>query len=289
MIESSEEEDFVLFDGAANGGSALLLAAVGFERHHRIGRTESAVADVIQSAAVPVVGAGFGDDVDDCAASASQLGTGGIGGDAKLLHDFVGELVGGAIKAASLGEEGIVEVAAVDEEAVLESAKAAEGKIAVGGGGKVAGILRDAGREQHEVGEAASGEGEIGDGAFVDEGVDGAGIGVNEPRCAGDGDVFLKAGDGEMEFKFGGGADIDVKLRRNLWGHAVGDGAGGVIAGRQEFERESALGVRRGRVTGAGGRVDGDDGSLGDAAAGGIEDNAANGAGGSVLGEGERG
>ncbi|MGB0022060.1 MAG: hypothetical protein WBP65_09635, partial [Candidatus Sulfotelmatobacter sp.] len=30
-------------------------------------------------------------------------------------------------------------------------------------------------------------------------------------------------------------------------------------------------------------------GSLGDAAAGGIEDNAANGAGGSVLGEGERG
>ena len=76
---------------------------------------------------MPVIGAGLGDHVDDRAAGASEFRAGGIGGDAELLHDFVRELVGGAIEAASLGEESVVEVAAVDEEAVLKSANAAEG------------------------------------------------------------------------------------------------------------------------------------------------------------------
>src|SRR4029077_17086902 len=117
----------------------------------------------------------------------------GIGGDAEFLDDLGGELVGSAVTSASLGEEGVVEIAAIDQEAVLESAKAAEREIAVGGGGQAAGILGDAGREQHEIGEAAAIKGEIGDGAFVEEGGDGGGMGIDQGGGGGDGDVLQSA------------------------------------------------------------------------------------------------
>ena len=95
LIEAGEEEDFVFLDGTAEGGCALLLDAVRVESrsfrgdvrawpssgrlhwrnpqvHKGIGRAaEAAVADVIQAGAVPVIGAGLGDDVDDGAAGAS--------------------------------------------------------------------------------------------------------------------------------------------------------------------------------------------------------------------------
>jgi len=55
LIESSEEEDFIFMNGAADGGAALLLAAVGLEGEVGIGGTEAAVADVVESGAVPVM------------------------------------------------------------------------------------------------------------------------------------------------------------------------------------------------------------------------------------------
>ncbi len=149
LIESGEEEDLVLLDGTADGASALLLAAVRFEGQEGVGGPESAVADVIESGAVPVIGTGLGDYVNDRAAGASLFGAVGIGRDAELLHDFVRELVRSAIEAAGLGEEGVIEVAAIDQEAVLESAQSAEREIAVGGRGQAARVLRHAGREQH--------------------------------------------------------------------------------------------------------------------------------------------
>ena len=131
LIETAEEEDFIFPDGTAERGSALLLAAMGLEGHHRIGGAKSAVANVIETGAVPVVGAGLGDNVDDGAAGASLLRAVGIGGDAELLDDFVGELVGGAVKTASLGEEGVVVVVAIDEIAGLISANASESQVTV--------------------------------------------------------------------------------------------------------------------------------------------------------------
>ena len=89
-----------------------------------------------------------------------------------------------------------------------------------------------------------------------------------------------------MKFEFGGGADIQVKLRGDLRRHALGDGAGGVVAGREQVEGEAAFGVGGGGVTRSGGRVHGDDRSLGDAAAAGVDDGAVNCAGGGVLGWG---
>ena len=214
---------------------------------------------------MPVVGSGFGDDVNNSAAGASHFRSVGIGRDAELLHDFVRELVRSAIEAACLREECVVEVAAVDQEAVLESAQAAERKIAVGGRSQAARILRDAGREQHQIGEAPAVEREIADGAFVEQRGDAAGLSVDQGGSAGDGDVFVSAGDGETEFKFGSSADIDMKLRRDLRRHILRDRAGGVVAGRQQIEGESAFRVGDRGVASAGGRVDDRNGGAGNA------------------------
>ena len=183
LIESGEEENLVALQRTADGASDLLLAVVRLEREKRIGRAEGTVAQIVKAGAVQVIGAGLGDDVDDGAARASLLGAVGIGGDAELLHHLGGELVGSAIASARLGEEGVVVVAAVDEERVLKSANATEREIAVGGRSQAARILRDAGREQGEIGEASAVEWEIVQRAFVEQRGDGAGLGFDQTRA----------------------------------------------------------------------------------------------------------
>ena len=91
-----------------------------------------------------------------------------------------------------------------------------------------------------------------------------------------------------MKIEFRCSADIDVEERSFLRRHFVGDGAGSVVTGRQKVEGEAAFGIRSGGITGPGGGVDGDHGSLGNEAGCRIKDGTANGAGGCVLGDGER-
>ena len=234
LVESGEEENLVALDGAADGASELLLAIVRLEGEERIGSAEGAVAEIEERGAVQVIGAGFGDDVDDGAAGASLFSAVSVGGDAELLHDFGGELVGSAVASASLGEESVVVVAAVDERGVLESANAAEREIAVGGGGEAARILRDAGGEQGKVGEAAAVQRQIVDCTFVEQRGNGAGLGFDQGGSAGDGDILVRSGDGEDEFEVGGGANVDMQLGRDLGRHPLGRDAGGVVAGRQQ-------------------------------------------------------
>ena len=286
LIESSEEENFVALEWAADGASELLLAIVRLERQEGIVRAEGTVAEIIESRAVQVIGAGLGDDVDDGAAGAALLGAVSGGGDAELLHDVGGDFVGGAIASARLGEESVVVVAAVDEEAVLESANAAEGEIAVGGGIEAARILRDAGREQGEVGEAAAVQGEIVQGALVEQRGDAVGLSVDQDGRCGDSHGFMWAGYGEVEIQRCGAANIHLQLGRDLRGHAFGGDAGGVIAGREQVESEAAFGVGGCGEAQAGRGADHDDGRLRNAAAGGIEDRAVESAGGVLGGEG---
>ena len=149
--------------------------------------------------------------------------------------------------------------------------------------------MRDAGGEQHEIGEAAAVERKIGDGAFVKESGDGAGLSLDEGGRAGDGDVFESAGYIEAELDFCGCAYVDVKQRSDLRRHILGGDAGGVVAGREEIEGEAAFGVGGGGVERAGSGVDDRDGCAGDAEVVEIDDGAVDGAGGGVLGWGERG
>ncbi len=210
LIESGEEENLVSLNGAADGASELLLAIVRLKGEERIRSTEGTVAEIVERGAMHVIGAGLGDDVNDGAAGASLFGSVGIGGDTELLHDFGGELVGCAIASAGLGEESVVVVAAIDEGGVLESANAPEREIAVGGGGQAARILRHAGGEQGEVGEPAAVQWQIVYCTFVEQRGDGAGLGFDQRRRAGDGDILVSFGDGEDEFEIGCGADVDV-------------------------------------------------------------------------------
>ena len=115
LIEAGEEENLVALERAADGASELLLAIVRLECQECVGGAERAVPEVIKRRAVQVIGAGFGDNVDHGSGGAALFGAEGVGGDAKLLHDFGRDLEGRAIASASLGEEGIVVVAAVDQ------------------------------------------------------------------------------------------------------------------------------------------------------------------------------
>ena len=74
-----------------------------------------------------------------------------------------------------------------------------------------------------------------------------------------------------------------MQLRRNLRRHALGRGAGGVIAGREQIEGKAALGVSDRGVALSGRKVDRNDARLGNAASGGINHSSAKGAGSSVL------
>ena len=148
LVISGEEENAVGPDGSADGAPELLLAVVGLETEEgRLG-AEAAVAQEVEAGAVHVVGTGFGNDVDHRSARATEFGSVGVGGNAEFLDNFVGELIGGAITPASLPEEGIVVVGAVNEVAGLVAANAAEGEVAVRGRGESARVLGHAGSQQ---------------------------------------------------------------------------------------------------------------------------------------------
>jgi hypothetical protein len=101
--------------------------------------------------------------------------------------------------------------------------------------------------------------------------------------------MFESSGYAEAELEFGGSADLHVELRGDLWGHILGDDAGGVVSGRKEIEGEAAFGVRVDGVARAGSGVDYRDGGSGDPQVVEINDGAMDGAGGGILSGRERG
>ena len=184
LVEAGKEECAVAAHWAAEGEAELLLLIVGLEVHEGMLGGERAVAHVIEIGSVKTVGPGFGDHIHHRAAGASQFGAVGIGGNAELLHHFVGKLIGRAVAAASLAEEGVVVVAAIDQVAGLEAANAAKSQIAVRARSQAARVLRDAGSKQREIGEAPAVQRQFVDGAFVDQRGDSAGLGFDKRRLA---------------------------------------------------------------------------------------------------------
>src|SRR3954462_3844806 len=114
LVESGEEKDLVGLQRTANGAPDLLLAVVRLESEEWGGGAERTVAKVVKACAMVVVRSGLGDHVDHSAARASLLSAIGIRGNAKLLHDFRGELIRGTVASPRLRKEGIVIVSAVD-------------------------------------------------------------------------------------------------------------------------------------------------------------------------------
>ena len=108
LVESAEEEYFVAPQRAAHSKPKLLLPILGFEIHKRMTGIEGTVTQKIEASAMNVIGSRLSDYVHHRAARASQFRAVGVGGNTKLLHHFVGKLVGSAIAATGLGEEAVV-------------------------------------------------------------------------------------------------------------------------------------------------------------------------------------
>ena len=131
LVEAGEEKCAVAAERTAQGEAELLLLIVRFEVHERMFRSEGTVADEIEIGSVEAIGTRFGDHIHYGATSSAQLGAVGVGGDAELLHYFVGKLIGGTIAATGLPKKRIVVVATIDQIAGLESANPSEGEVAV--------------------------------------------------------------------------------------------------------------------------------------------------------------
>ena len=153
-----------------------------------------------------LVSAGFGDDIDDGASGSAEFRAVAAGGDPKLLHDLIAELVGRTVAAAGLGGEAVVVVGPVDQEAGLEAANASGGEIAVGTGGEAARVLRHAGSQQRQICETTAVERKFSNGAGVDQVGDAVGLGLDRSGFSDDGDRLFVFSDSELEQNLGGSA-----------------------------------------------------------------------------------
>ena len=77
--------------------------------------------------------------------------------------------------------------------------------------------MGDAGGEESKVGEAAAVQGKIVESAFVEEGGDSRRLRFDQGWCGGDGNIFMSAGDGEVEFE-GATAPVSTWSCGVIWG-----------------------------------------------------------------------
>ena len=115
------------------------------------------------------------------------------------------------------------------------------------------------------------------------------GLSFDQRRVSGDCDQLFGSADLQFEIEFGGGSGAYLQRRCDLRGHVGCNGASGVLSGAEELEDELSGGIAGDEVAEALGRVDESDGSVDNRAARGVEYGAADGSGGSVLGEGSGG
>src|SRR5262249_37732533 len=200
---------------------------------------KSLVAEVAEDVAVEIVGAGFGDDVDDAAGSAAVLRVVVAKDELEFLAAFLRD---GGTNAV----DGVIDrVGAIDADHVRPGAVAIDVEAGVGswtdGGGDVAGGLRVG---EGEVNVAAAVDGEIVDAALIDglrdfglRSLDGSGFG-------GDGDALLYAAELEARVESGvftdgerdrgglEGSEVATTIDRQLVGagnEADETGAAGVV------------------------------------------------------------
>jgi hypothetical protein len=266
-------------DGAAEGAAELVEAEGGAAGAAAVGEevvgVEFVVAEEFVGGEVEVVGATFGDDVEDAAGGAAIFGGEAIGFDLELL-DHVGVGVDDGLVLAGGGIGG-----AVEEELVRVGALAVDG---VGDGGDLiddevvdALGVADAGDEHGEGVGVAAEQGEFGDLFVADDLADGGAFAVEE------GDLGFDL-DG-----FGEGAELhdDIEAGDLLDGEGDTGLADGVEAGLGDIDFVVAGGEGGEGVVAFGGGLGGGDEAGGGGADGnaGLGDNSAGGVG-DAAGEG---
>src|ERR1700730_14086780 len=121
-----EEEEFVLDDGAAEAAAELVAAETVEGLAVGSGGGQSLSTEIFKGAAVKIVGAGLGDDVNDSARGAAKFRIGTTGDDLELLYGFEGDVDRGALAAHLLAEEAVVVVSAIKADVVEDTALAVD-------------------------------------------------------------------------------------------------------------------------------------------------------------------
>ena len=114
----SEEECSVFLNGTAKSSAKLVLLIVRGGRIEKASGIQRLIAEKLIGAAVPIVGAGFGDNIDDGAGVAAVFGVKGVGENAKF-SDAIGRWLNGRRV-----HEQVVAVAAVHAKVVGASTAA---------------------------------------------------------------------------------------------------------------------------------------------------------------------
>ena len=258
ILEAAEEEGFVFEDGSTEGAAVLVAfetvvgAATGdgVKGGEKVAGVETVVAEEPVGAAVEVIGAGAGGDVDDAAGAATVFGGVAVGLDTDFLDEVgVGEGVGD-------GAVGVHVVAAIHEvvDAVGFAAADGNGDLIGGleGGADVLADGDDAGGDGDELEGVAPIEGELDHAGVVDDvAEDGVG-GIDGGGLAADLDDFGGGTDRE------GGIDpealVDLEFDAGLAEalEAFGFDVEGVGTNGKGGESEEAGGVRRAGADDAG-------------------------------------
>src|SRR5262249_6748851 len=116
LLEVAEEEGAVAVHGPAEAGSVLALGERVFFDSQRVLSVEALVAQEAVGLAVKVVVAGAGDDADDAAGAAAELGDAARGNDLEFLYDFLAVEGAGEVGGVVVGRE------TVDYEVVVQVA-----------------------------------------------------------------------------------------------------------------------------------------------------------------------
>ena len=224
---------------------------------------------VVVSGAVELVAAGLGDDVDDAAAGAAELGGEGVGFDAKFLDGIGGRREGDAVKIAD-GIDGSIE-----EDFVGGSSAAADGEVGIEDAAAAAGIADlalgdDAGGKADDGHDVSLDEGQFVDRLGVDGGADAAGFGLEDGAFLGDLDFGGDAGKGHFEVEGGGLVDSEDEVFLELLLEALGANGDFIETGLERREDVGAGGVSGSGLGGTGIGFGDGDGGVGDGAIGGI-------------------
>ena len=265
-------------DGPAEGGAELVALEIVagnslFTIEVGVG-VEVGVADEVKTAAVILVGAGFGDDADDAGAVAAIFSGVVAGEDAELLDG-----VGIGIEDDVIAHEVVID-AAVEEEGDGVGAAAAD--VEVAGAAIVGVILADAGLEKSEVEDVATVQGHVDDGAAGDGRADGGIDGFDVGADASDLDGFGFCADGEAKIHARFLVDLEGACFCDELGETVMLGGDDVGADGERGDAIVAFAVGLSFVNDLSGRAGNRDVSLGDGGALRVGDPAENGSGGGL-------
>src|SRR5215475_6663201 len=94
LFESAEPEEAVLLDGSADAHTPLFTVEIGLDGRKAGAGSHTGTAAVGEGAAMNLVGAPLGDDVDSAGGGETGGDVGRRRGDLEFLNGFLGEVEG---------------------------------------------------------------------------------------------------------------------------------------------------------------------------------------------------